>query len=469
MQEATRPQPEPGTHHALKERVALVSILASAAITVGKGAAGYATGSLALISDAAHSLVDVAATTLTFLAIRAAHKPADEEHPFGHGKFESLAALVETAFLFILSGAVAFEGLRRLVSGETEVTPNRWAVAVLVAAIVIDAWRWWVLTRTARKTGSEALAADALHFSSDLVNSVLVLAALGAAAYGYPQADALVAVGVSVFIAVAGFRLAGRTLGSLLDAAPKGMAGQARTAIAAAPGVVGVDEVRLRQAGGSIMGEATVAVSRTLPQEDVLAIKERVAEAFAGIAPGSRLTVTTRPVAVDDETILERVMLIAARRRLAVHHITIQTVGGRLSISADIEIDGRTSLGEAHAVADAFEGALRDEFGHRTEVETHLEPLEVTRLEGREAEATLVARIATAIADHARAGGTVSDVHSVRVRATEAGLVVNYHCRMPPTMSVDEAHRCVDEVDRKTRLALPEIVRIVGHAEPIRS
>ncbi len=454
--------------HALKERVALVSILASIAITIGKGAAGYATGSLALISDAAHSLVDVVATTLTFLAIRAAHRPADDEHHFGHGKFESLAALVETAFLFILSGAVAFEGLRRLTTGEGEVTPNRWAVAVLVVAIVVDAWRWWVLTRTAKATNSEALAADALHFSSDLVNSVLVLAALGAAAYGFPQADALVAVGVSVFIAVAGFRLARRTVGSLLDAAPKGMADQARTAIASASGVVSVDEVRLRQAGGAILGEATIGVSRTLPQEDVLAIKERVAEAIAGLAPDARLTVTTRPVALDDETILERVMLIAARRRLAVHHITIQNVGGRLSISADIEIDGQTSMGNAHAVADDFEGALRDEFGHRTEVETHLEPLEVARLEGREAEATLVARIATAIAGHARAGGTVTDVHSVRVRATPSGLVVNYHCRVPGDMTVDEAHRCVDEIDRLTRIELPDITRIVGHAEPAR-
>ena len=171
-----------------KERAALWSIVASAGITAAKGIAGLATGSLALISDAAHSLLDVASTTITWLAVRAARKPADEEHHYGHGKVESLAALIETAFLFLLSGAVAFEGVRRLLRGETEMEPSWTAAAVLVAAILVDAWRWWSLKRVARETGSEALEADALHFSSDLVNSALVLAARGAPAMGYPPA-----------------------------------------------------------------------------------------------------------------------------------------------------------------------------------------------------------------------------------------------------------------------------------------
>lgn len=199
----------------LKERAALWSIAASVIITLAKGAAGLATGSLALISDALHSVLDVAATTMTYLAIRVAARPADESHQYGHGKVESLAALVQTAFLFGLSAAVTWEGLRRLGSGEGEVRPSWIAAGVLVAAIAVDAWRWASLVRTARATGSEALAADALHFSSDLVNSVLVLAALGAAALGYPEVDALVAVGVALFIGMAGFRLARRTLDTL--------------------------------------------------------------------------------------------------------------------------------------------------------------------------------------------------------------------------------------------------------------
>src|SRR3954467_7187252 len=154
--EVTEARSEQTDRERRKERAALWSIVASGGITVAKGAVGLATGSLALISDAAHSLLDVAATTMTWLAVRAAHKPADDEHQYGHGKLESLAALVETAFLFLLSGAVALEGVRRLVAGQTSVEPSWLAVAVLLAAIAVDAWRWRSLLKVARETRSEA-------------------------------------------------------------------------------------------------------------------------------------------------------------------------------------------------------------------------------------------------------------------------------------------------------------------------
>jgi cation diffusion facilitator family transporter len=451
-----------------KERAAVWSILASVAITIGKGLAGFATGSLALISDAAHSLVDVAATTITWLAVRAAHKPADEEHQFGHGKVESLAALVETAFLFVLSGAVAYEGVRRLSTGETQVEPSWTAVAVLVAAIAIDAWRWRSLTRVARETGSDALEADALHFSSDLVNSVLVLVALGAAAFGYPQADALVAVVVSVFIALAGFRLAQRTVNTLLDTAPKGLSEQVRATAERIPGVVMVERVRVRPAGGHVMGEVHVRVSRTLPLERVAEIRDRIVGAIRDELPRAEVTVTADPIQLDDETILERVMLIAARLRVPIHHVTVQTVSDHLSVSFDVEVDGRMSLGHAHTVASRVEKAIRDELGPQVEVESHIEPLVVPHLEGREAEPDVVTTIAASLSANARGDQGLCEVHDVRVRATDAGLIVNYHCRVDPALDVATVHELVDELERRVRLAHPDILRVVGHAEPMR-
>jgi cation diffusion facilitator family transporter len=449
-----------------KERAAAWSILASAAITLGKGAAGIATGSLALISDAAHSLLDVAATTMTWLAIRAAHKPADEEHHYGHGKVESLAALVETAFLFVLSGAVAFEGVRRLWAKESDVAFGWAAVGVLVASIAIDAWRWRSLVRIARETGSEALEADALHFSSDLANSVLVLAALGAAAAGYPQVDSLVAIGVAVFIAVAGFRLARRTLATLLDTAPKGLAEQVRAHAEGVAGVVSVERVRVRPAGGRAIGEVFVTVSRTLPLERVAAIKQRIAAAIAADLPDAEITITADPVQLDDETIMERVMLTAARLRVPVHHVTVQNLEGRLSVSFDVEVDGAMSLARAHAVADRVEAAIREELGPQVEVESHIEPLAVGHLEGREADAAAVARIASTLAANT-AEGAIREVHNVRVRETPSGLVVNYHCRVNPDLDVAAVHELVDDLERRVRLEHAEILRVVGHAEPL--
>jgi cation diffusion facilitator family transporter len=449
-----------------KERVALWSIAASVFITLTKGAAGFATGSLALIADAAHSLLDVAATSVTWLAVRAAHKPADEEHHYGHGKFEALAALAETAFLFLLSGAVAFEGLRRLFSGTVDVQPSWIAAGILVLAIAIDAWRWWTLKTVAKETGSEALDADALHFSSDLVNSLLVLAALGAAALGYPQADSLVAVGVSAFIALAGFRLAQRTINTLLDTAPKGLSARITELAERVPGVVAVDRVRVRTSGGHIFGEVLLKVSRTLPLENVAAIKLQVAKAVEEDLPRTEIIVTAEPTQLDDETMLERVTLIAARRHLPVHHVVVQEIGGRLSLSLDLEVDGRLTLSAAHEAATKLEAAIRDELGPEVEVETHIEPLRVGSLSGEDERGDVAARIGAALRAAAARGGAVRDVHSVRVRRTDDGLVVNYHCRMEPTLSVASVHAHVDELERHVRAEHPEILRVIGHAEP---
>lgn len=464
--DAPSAHPSPGAMAKRKSQAAFWSIIASLVITIGKGAAGLATGSLALLSDAAHSLLDVAATTMTFLAIKAADKPADEEHPFGHGKVESVAALIETAFLFVLSGAVAYEGIRRLLAGVADVTPSWLAVGVLVAAIAVDAWRWVSLKRIARETGSEALAADALHFSADLVNSALVLMAFGAAALGYPQADALVAVLVAVFIAVAGFQLARRTLATLIDTAPKGSAALLRSVVEEIPGVVNVQNVRIRLSGGRLMGEVGVQVSRTLPLERVAELKEEITGTIAATFPDADITVVADPVALDSETMLERVLLIAIHNHVPAHHVTVQSIGERLSVSADLEIDGRMSLGEAHRIASGFEAAVRAEFGPATEVETHIEPLEFSHLEGQEAEALLVAKIATSLAQHAADAGIISHIHNVRVRRTQAGLVVNYHCWADPDLDVASAHAAVDAIERRMRVDMPDIRRIVGHAEP---
>jgi cation diffusion facilitator family transporter len=451
-----------------KEHAALWSIGASAAITLAKGVAGLATGSLALISDAAHSLLDVASTTLTWLAVRVAHKPADEEHQYGHGKVESLAALVQTAFLFLLSGAVAYEGVRRLASGETNVSPSWTAAGVLVAAIAVDAWRWWALKRVARATASEALEADALHFSADLVNSALVLLALAAAALGYPEADSLVAIGVSLFIAFAGLRLAKRTIDTLLDAAPAGLAAAIRSEAESVEGVVSVERVRVRPAGGQVFGEILVRVARTLPLEKVAEIKDQVAEKVRAAMPRTELIVSTEPTQLDDETVLERVLLIAAKRRIPVHHVMVQEVAGRLSVSLDLEVDGRMSLGAAHGIATKMEAAIREDLGPEIEVDTHIEPLRVGALAGTDESSDVAARLARSLSDTALHVGHVSDIHSVRVRRTSDGLVVNYHCRFDPSLTVASVHAHVDELERRFRTGHPEVLRVIGHAEPVR-
>src|SRR5437588_611953 len=225
-----------------KERVALTSIAASGGLTIGKAVVGALSGSLALLSEAAHSALDFAATVMTWYAVRISGKPADEEHHYGHGKVESVSALAETALLFVLSGVVIWEAVKRLAGSEAvDVEATRWAFVVIIASIVIDFFRARVLYRTAAATSSEALEADALHFSSDMWSSAAVLVGLVAVALGHRWADSTAAIVVAIFICVAGWRLARRTFETLTDTAPAGIALTIAAAVERVTGVVALE------------------------------------------------------------------------------------------------------------------------------------------------------------------------------------------------------------------------------------
>jgi cation diffusion facilitator family transporter len=451
----------------IKEKVALGSIAASAGLTLAKGIVGVLSGSLAILSEAAHSLIDVAATVITYLAVRASGKPADAEHHYGHGKVESIAALAETALLFVLSGVVIWEAAKRLLGEPGHVvsaTPI--AFAVIAVSIAVDFFRARALYRTAEETASHALEADALHFGSDMWSSLAVLVGLGGVALGLPRADAVAALVVALFVCLAGWRLGRRTIETLTDTAPAGVAERLTRIAQRVRGVVAVERVRVRPAGDRIFVELIAAVSRTLPLDRVTAVKERIAADIRADTPRAEVSVITEPRALDDETVLERVNVIARNRALAIHHVTVHAIGGRLSISLDLEVDGRMGLAAAHEIADGLEAAITDELGPSVEVETHIEPLQADGLAGRDAPPERIARVRDTLAELAGQLGTIREVHDVRVRETDDGEIVNFHCRVDPTQSVHAVHENVDEIERALRARWPSIKRAIGHAEP---
>ena len=453
----------------IKQRVALSSIAASAGLTLAKAVVGLATGSLAILSEAGHSLLDLAATVMTFFALRVSGKPADKEHHYGHGKVESVSALAETALLFLLSGIVIWEAAHRLAGGQTHsVEATVWAFGVIVVSIVTDLFRARVLYRVAGETSSEALEADALHFASDMWSSVAVLAGLGAVALGHDWADSAAAIVVAVFICVAGWRLGRRTIETLTDTAPAGSAERIAAIAARIPGVVAVERVRVRPAGATLFVDVDVAVSRTLPLDRVTTIKQRISGALRREFPRAEATIHTAPRALDNETVLERVMVIARNRALAVHHVTVHALGDRLSVSLDLEVDGNLALGRAHAIADGLEEAVREELGSGVEVETHIEPLQTRDLAGRDAPAEQIAAVATELGALAARLSFLRDVHDVRVRETAEGEIVNFHAYVDPALTVSEVHAKTDEVERALRERFPTIKRVIGHAEPRR-
>jgi cation diffusion facilitator family transporter len=450
-----------------KEKVALGSIVASGGLTVAKAIVGVLTGSLAILSEAAHSLIDFGATLMTYFAVRISGKPADEEHHYGHGKVESVAALAETALLFVLSGVVIWEATQRLWSGHGHaVEATAAAFAVIIVSIVVDFFRARLLYRVASETASEALEADALHFGSDMWSSLAVLVGLGGVAFGFAWADSAAAMVVALFVCLAGWRLGRRTIETLTDTAPAGSAAVIRRIAARVRGVVAVDGVRVRPVGDKLFVEVVVAVSRTLPLDRVEALKAEVAQAIRAEMPRAEVGVDAAPRALDSETVQERVMVIARNQGLAVHHVTVHDIRGTLSVSLDLEVDRKLALGAAHDIADALEAALREELGPKVEVETHIEPLQPPEAAGREAPPERVRAVEITLAEIAAEGGMIRDVHSVRVRETDEGEIVNFHCYVDPALTVQAVHEKVDEVERTLRRRSPSIKRVIGHAEP---
>ena len=452
-----------------KELVALTSITASAALTVAKGLVGFATGSLAILSEAGHSFIDLVATVMTYGAVRVSGKPADAEHQYGHDKFESVSAFAETTLLFLLSGVVIWEAVKRLTEHEEHVViANAWAFGVIALSVVVDFFRSRALSRTAKATQSQALEADALHFSSDLWASLAVLVGLGGVRFGLWWADSAAALMVAILVCVAGWRLGRRTIDTLTDTAPAGAADKITAAAEKVSGVVAVNHVRARAVGEKTFVDLTVAVSRTLPLDRVTAIKDAVAASVRQQVAGAEPSVITDPVALDNETVLDRVMVIARNRALAVHHVTVHDLSDRVAISLDLEVDGKLSLREAHALADGLESAIAAELGASVEIDTHIEPLQPHRASGREAPSERVKAVEISLAELAAEGKTIRGVHDVRVRETDEGEIVNFHCDVDPALSVQAVHEKVDMLERALRARSPSIKRVIGHAEPIK-
>jgi cation diffusion facilitator family transporter len=449
-----------------KSRVAAVSIVASATMAVAKLVVGFGIGSLALISEALHSGIDFVATVITWAVVRVSDRPADAEHHYGHGKLESLSALGIIAMLYILAGGVVVEAFGRLRDGVAPIRVSVLPFAILIIDIAINFWRARALHRTARETRSQALEADALHFGSDVLGSVAVMVGLGLLAMGYRWGDAAAAIGVAVMIALLGLRLARSTIETLLDRAPDGVTEAAAAAIRSVPGVVDLERLRVRMVGPMHFVDATVKVPRTYPIDRINDIKQKAQRALDEALADADLSFTAVPVAGDNESVRERIMVISRNRGLAIHHVTVHDLGGRLTVSIDLEVDGDMTLLDAHGVSQELEEAIQDEFGSDVEVDTHIEPLEPELPQGTDAEADQVSAIERALAEFAALGGKIYDVHNVRVRDTDAGQIVNFHCRAEPAMSVIDVHDSVDAVERAMRRAFPSVKRVISHAEP---
>ena len=450
-----------------KQSVALSSVFAGALLTVTKLGVGLLTGSLAILSEAAHSALDLLAALLTWLAVRISDKPADDDHTYGHGKIESVSALIETGLLFLTSFWIVFEAVQRLAFGGEPVLVTWYSVAVILLSIVVDITRARALSKVAKETKSQALEADALHFSSDILSSTAVLVGLGLVSLGYGWADAAAALLVSGFVAFAGYQLGRRTIDVLIDAAPLGMVEQVSRIARSYPGVARVERVRVRPAGATVFIELTVRVSRALALEQVHEMCDGLVHEIEKTIPEADTTVRAEPITLDSESIIETVQIVARNRSLSVHDIAVHTNGEARQVSLDLEFDEDMPIGVAHVVATEFEEAIRAELGGAVGVDTHLDPRRTRIQSGIPVEPNIIARVITKVLAAAQSLTPPVDIHNVKVQGESDGLYVSCHCVFPETMPIRRVH------DRTVRLEaliwehVPDLERVVVHAEPL--
>ncbi len=448
-----------------KESVALSSVLAGAGLTLTKFVVGVLTGSLGIISEAAHSLLDLAAAAMTWFAVRHGDRPADERHHYGHGKIESVSALIETGLLFLTSAWIIYESVKRLVFGGVEVEATWYAFAVVIGAIVVDVSRSRALYKVARATKSQALEADALHFSSDIWSSAVVLAGLVFVRLGINGADAVAAVGVSIFVAAAGWRLGRQTIEVLVDTAPHGVPEQVRRLAAGVEGVVGVERLRVRPLGAGAHIELAVQVSRTYSLARAKEITRRVEQEIEKHIPGSDAVVQAKPVQLTSETIVETIQALAARHGAAVHDVIVDSLDDRQYVSYDLEVTDNLTVREAHELASKFEQAVKDEIGD-VELNSHIEPLKKEAILSSNVSEEEMGRVLAAIGETDREVSEISDIHNVLVRKIGEKFFVSLHCLAPGEFSIDTVHNAASRFEYLMKDKMKDIKRVVIHVEP---
>jgi divalent metal cation (Fe/Co/Zn/Cd) transporter len=261
--------------------------------------------------------------------------------------------------------------------------------------------------------------------------------------------------------------LARSTLDTLLDATPIESTNEIRRLAESTVGVLRVRELRVRPAGPVIYVSLAVEVARTLPVDEISLIKSKLSSGIRNRFPNADVVLAADLVALDDETVFQRIMMIASRHRTAIHHPTVQRVNGRLAVSFDIEVDGSTLLVDAHAIATRLEGDIRHELGPEIEVESHIEPLPERLLDGHEATELERDRLVRALGALAATEPRLSDLHNIRVRENKEGLFVHYHCRFLGTDTVDEVHGATDRIENALQEQFPSIRRVIAHAEPV--
>lgn len=454
-----------------KRSVAGNSVTAAVAITFLKVVVGISTGSLGILSEAAHSALDLVAAIITLFSVRVSDKPADADHQYGHGKVENFSAFIETGLLLLTCAWIIYEAFRRIFYHHIEIEPSVAAFAVLLLSMGVDLWRSRALGKIAVKYDSQALEADALHFSTDIWSSGVV--ALGLALvllgrkYAVPwlsDADPIAALVVAGVIVYVSWRLARKTIDALLDAAPSGVRTQIINAVSQVGGVLEVDRVRIRRAGNRYFADLSIGLARNVTFQKSEQMADAVSAAVHQVLPDADVVVHSVPRPFREENIFDRIRGVATRHNFNVHDVSVQDLSGRLHVEQHLELDERLSLLEAHNEVSILESEIRHEVPEISSILTHIESEPATIEPGDPSvdDPALVQRLKKI----AREFPEILDTHDVEIKRVRDRLYVSCHCTMSDDLPLSRVHDIITDLEIRFKQEAPELFRVLIHPEP---
>ena len=479
---ATSPPSSPSARLEAKYSAALFSVLAAFGITSLKLLTGLLSGSLGMLSEAAHSAIDLVAVAITLFSVHAADRPADDEHNYGHGKIESLSAFLETGLMLASSIWIIFEALSRILHRHRLALPiSIWPFLVLLLSIAIDYTRSRSLRKIAKEQHSDALAADAVHFGTDLWASLAVLLGLTATKCGellhlpaLEMADPIAALIVAAIILRVSWSLARQTADTLLDATP---AHEGTTAtqtrrklihdLGRIDGVLSVDRLRTRRSGSNFFADVTLAMPRTLTFQRSEQITLAATSAIRRVLPEADVVIHSVPTATLAESVHDRVRAVAARANLSIHDVSLQHYDSVLHLELHLELNERLPLREAHEIVTRLETDIHKEVPNIASILTHIEsePATIESPESLEQDREAQALRQT-LRQVAWSFPEVLDIHDILVSRHHDRVQVNCHCTLSDELPMAQVHQVITRLENAFKLKAPEVSRLLIHPEP---
>jgi len=466
--------------HQEKHKVAFSSVCAAVILTAIKIIVALVTGSLGMLSEAAHSALDLGATIITLLAVRISGKPADEEHPYGHGKIESFSALIEVLFLLITCGWIVYEALQKLFFGEAIQVENIfWGILVIVICITVDISRSRALKRVADKYDSLALHADALHFSSDVWSSMVVLIGLlfmamaNALDISYLRyADPIAALCVSIIVVIISIKLAKQAINVLLDTAPKGMHDRILEELQGLDSGVEICSARARLSGEKYFIEISIGVDKYKNHQEISNIVDTIRSKLHQKFTNSDILVTTFPIEAalhaSKEYYFNEIKMILDKFKTCtnVHNISVYDVQGKKFLSIHIEIKDNINLKESHELSHEIRDEICKKLSYIDDVSIHLEYIEQSNIEALDITDSNLALVET-LQSILNVSPKQLNCHDIKIYKRKDGIVIFLHCGISKNFQIDKIQSITNYISDKIRKNVKNVADVHVHTEPI--